>query len=94
MIESSRLAYINPAGFTGYELAAIAIAVLGGASLFGGRGSMEGALIAAAIMGIISNVLNLLGVSIYLQQVVIAAVIVVVVLPDSFRSGRFAGDRS
>lgn len=88
MIESSRLAYINPAGFNGYELEAIAIAVLGGASLFGGRGSIEGALIAAAIMGIISNVLNLLGVSIYLQQVVIAAVIVVVVLPDSFRRDR------
>ncbi len=85
MLESARLAYVNPAGFANLELSAIAIAVLGGASLFGGKGSIEGTLIAAAIIGVVNNVLNLFGVSIYLQQVVTAGVIVLVVLPDGLR---------
>jgi ribose/xylose/arabinose/galactoside ABC-type transport system permease subunit len=88
MLESARLAYVNPAGFANLELSAIAIAVLGGASLFGGKGSIEGTLIAAGIIGVVNNVLNLFGVSIYLQQVVTAGVIVLVVLPDGLRRVR------
>jgi ribose/xylose/arabinose/galactoside ABC-type transport system permease subunit len=88
ILESARLAYVNPAGFANLELNAIAIAVLGGASLFGGKGSIEGTLIAAVIIGVVGNVLNLFGVSIYLQQVVIAGVIVLVVLPDGLRKVR------
>jgi ribose transport system permease protein len=88
MLESARLAYVNPAGFANLELSAIAIAVLGGASLFGGKGSIEGTLIAAVIIGVVNNVLNLFGVSIYLQQVVTAGVIVLVVLPDGLRRVR------
>lgn len=88
LLESARLAYVNPAGFANLELNAIAIAILGGASLFGGRGSIEGTLIAAAIIGIVNNVLNLFGVSLYLQQVVTAGVILLVVLPDGLRKAR------
>ncbi len=87
IMESARLSYINPAGFAGVELTVIAIAILGGASLAGGRGNIEGTLIAALIVGVINNTLNLLGVSIYVQQIVTAAVILVIVLPDSFRRG-------
>lgn len=88
LLESARLAYVNPAGFANLELNAIAIAILGGASLFGGRGSIEGTLIAAVIIGIVNNVLNLFGVSLYLQQVVIAGVILLVVLPDGLKKVR------
>ncbi|MER9839363.1 ABC transporter permease [Mesorhizobium sp. M0145] len=81
MLESARLSYINPAGFEGMELSVLAVTVLGGAALSGGVGSIGGTLTAALIIGIVNNLLNQLGVSIYLQQVVTAAVILAVVLP-------------
>ncbi len=78
LLQSGRLGQIDPAMGGGYELTAIAIAVLGGASLFGGRGTIQGTIIAALIIGVLNNLLNLLGVSIYIQQVVIAGIIVTI----------------
>lgn len=87
MLESARLSYINPAGLEGIELSVLAVTVLGGAALSGGVGSITGTLVAALIIGIVNNVLNQLGVSLYLQQVVTAAVILAVVLPGMRRRG-------
>ena len=56
-----------------YELDAIAATVIGGTSLMGGEGGLGGTLIGALIMGVLRNGLNLLGVSSFLQQVVIGA---------------------
>lgn len=81
MIESARLGYINPAGFAGLELRALAVTVLGGAALAGGVGSVQGTLTAALIIGVINNLLNQMGVSLYMQQVVTGLVILIVVLP-------------
>ncbi len=86
LLQSGRLGQIDPAMGSGYELTAIAIAVLGGASLFGGRGSIEGMLIAALIIGVLNNLLNLLGVSIYIQQVVVAMIIVSIVYFNSVKA--------
>jgi len=66
-----------------YELDAIAATVIGGTSLLGGEGSLGGTLIGALIMGVLRNGLNLLGVSSFLQQIVIGVVIVVAVLVDT-----------
>ena len=66
-----------------YELDAIAATVIGGTSLMGGEGSLGGTLVGALIMGVLRNGLNLLGVSSFLQQVVIGGVIVVAVLLDT-----------
>jgi len=85
LLETARLAYIGPAGFTGIELSVIAVATLGGVSLAGGRGTIEGTLLAALIIGVVNNALNIAGVSSYVQQIVTAAVILVVVLPDSLQ---------
>ena len=63
----------------GYELAAISIAVLGGASLTGGKGTMTGTFIAALIFGGLMNLLNLSGVGTYLQDVVKGGLLVFVV---------------
>jgi ribose/xylose/arabinose/galactoside ABC-type transport system permease subunit len=63
----------------GYELAAISIAVLGGASLTGGKGTMTGTFLAAFIFGGLMNILNLSGVGTYLQDVVKGALLVFVV---------------
>jgi ribose/xylose/arabinose/galactoside ABC-type transport system permease subunit len=87
MLESARLSYINPAGFEGMELSVLAVTVLGGAALSGGTGSIVGTFIAAMIIGVANNLLNQLGVSIYLQQVVTAAVILAVVLPGMWQRG-------
>lgn len=81
MIESARLSYINPASFAGLELEALAITVLGGAALAGGSGTVVGTLLAAMIIGVLNNLLNQLGVSLYMQQVVTGLVILAVVLP-------------
>lgn len=87
MLGSARLSYINPAAFEGMELSVLAVTVLGGAALSGGVGSISGTLLAAMIIGVVNNLLNQMGVSIYLQQVVTAAVILAVVLPGMWQRG-------
>lgn len=81
VLESARLSYINPAAFPGMELRVLAVTVLGGAALVGGSGTIAGTLIAAMIIGVINSLLNQMGVSIYLQQVVTALIILIVVVP-------------
>jgi ribose transport system permease protein len=78
----ARLNSAQPIAGIMYELDAIAAVVIGGASLLGGAGSVIGTLVGALIMGVLRNGLNLLGVSSYVQQVAIGAVIIVAVLVD------------
>jgi ribose/xylose/arabinose/galactoside ABC-type transport system permease subunit len=87
---TARLNSAQPIAGIMYELDAIAATVIGGTSLLGGSGSLGGTLVGALIMGVLRNGLNLLGVSSYLQQIVIGAVIIVAVLVDSLlkRPGR------
>jgi ribose transport system permease protein len=66
----------------GYELDVIASAVIGGASLSGGRGTILGALVGSVLMGVLRNGLVLLDVSAYWQQVAIGAVIILAVVID------------
>ena len=65
---------------------AISAAIIGGASLKGGRGGMLGAVLGALFITIISNVLNLLGISYYIGMVVKGVMIVLVIAIDVFRS--------
>lgn len=69
----------------GAELDAIAAVIIGGASFFGGRGTVLGVLAGAVIMGMLRNGLNLLSVSVFWQQVVIGLVIIVAVYGDVLR---------
>ena len=59
---SAQILSIDPLAGTGLELDAIAAVVIGGASLYGGRGTIIGTLIGVFIMVMIRNGLNLLGV--------------------------------
>ncbi len=88
MIEASRLMTGQPTAGNGYELQAIAAVVIGGGSLHGGEGSVVGTLVGAFIMGLLSNGSDLLGISNYVQQVVIGAVIILAVTVDEFRKRR------
>ena len=66
-----------------FELDAIAAVVVGGASLSGGRGTVLNTLIGVLILSIISNIMNLLNIPGYHQQVVKGAIIIVAVLAES-----------
>jgi ribose transport system permease protein len=83
IVLTARLNSAQPIAGMMYELDAIAAVVIGGTSLTGGSGSLIGTLIGALIMGVLRNGLNLLGVSSFLQQIVIGGVIVGAVLVDT-----------
>ena len=73
----------------GLELDAIAAVVLGGTSLFGGRGSIWGSLLGAVLMATIRNGMDLLQFSPFLQLVTLGAVILLAVALDVLRTKRF-----
>jgi ribose transport system permease protein len=79
---TARLNSAQPIAGMSYELDAIAATVIGGTSLLGGEGTVIGTLIGALIMAVLRNGLNLLGVSSFIQQIVIGTVIIVAVLID------------
>ena len=83
VILTARLNSAQPIAGMMYELDAIAATVIGGTSLLGGSGTIGGTLIGALVMGVLRNGLNLLGISSFLQQVVIGLVIIAAVLVDS-----------
>jgi len=67
------------------ELASISAVIIGGASFWGGRGTVLGAVCGAFIFGLINNGLNLLNVSIYWQLIAIGVIVVVAVELDVVR---------
>lgn len=73
------------AALAGYELDAIAAVIIGGASFFGGRGTVVGTLIGVLIMGFIRNGLNLLNVSVFWQEIAIGAIIIAAAYIDVLR---------
>jgi ribose transport system permease protein len=85
---SSQILSIDPLAGTGLELDAIAAVVIGGASLYGGRGTIIGTLIGVFIMVMIRNGLNLLGVSPFWQGSAIGAIIIAAVLAERLLSPR------
>jgi ribose/xylose/arabinose/galactoside ABC-type transport system permease subunit len=68
-----------------YELDVIAAVVVGGTSLFGGRGSIIGTFIGSLLIGVLRNGLNLMNVESYVQQVVVGFVILLAVMIDQWR---------
>jgi ribose transport system permease protein len=77
-----------PTAGSGYELYAIAAAVVGGASLSGASGTMMGSVLGALIMTTISSGCNLLGVDAFALQIAIGALIVIAVWLDRVRKGK------
>jgi len=70
----------------GYELSVIAAVVIGGTSISGGKGSVLGTVIGAAIMAVLANALILLGVPITWHKVLTGIIIIAAVLVDKFRA--------
>lgn len=74
----------------GYELDAIAAAVVGGTSTAGGKGGVYGTIIGVILLGVITNGLDLLNVSSYIQQIVKGIIIVGAVCLDAVASKKEA----
>ena len=82
---AARLDSVQPSSGVAYELDAIAAVVIGGTSLSGGTGGVGGTIIGVLIIGVLRNGLNLLGVSPFLQAVIIGLVIVLAVAAETFK---------
>ncbi len=85
MLFMARINSGDPTAGISYELTAITAAIIGGTNLFGGRGSILGAVIGALIMGVLQNGLNLLAVQSYYQIMAIGAVLIFAVFIDQYQ---------
>lgn len=82
---TARLGNGVPTAGSGYELDAIAAAVVGGASLDGGEGSVVGTVLGAMIMATLRQGGTLLGINAFILEILIGSLIVIAVLLDKFR---------
>ena len=86
VVMTGRLAATPPSVAQAIELQAIAAVIIGGVSFVGGRGLVLTALVGALIMAMITNGLNILGISSFYQQVLIGIVIIIAVWLDNLKS--------
>jgi ribose transport system permease protein len=85
ILATALTATASPIAGTGYELNGITAVIIGGASFFGGRGSVGNVVVGALIFTVISNCLNLLNVASYWQFVVTGTVVLLAVELDVIR---------
>lgn len=85
LVQVGRIFSANSLMGTGKELTAIAAVIIGGTNLFGGAGTVLGTIIGTMIMGIISNGLNMLNVSSFLQELFMGLLIIIVVVLNQFK---------
>ncbi len=86
LLIASKLVAAHPATGVFFELNAIAVVVLGGTSLMGGRGNIGGTIIGAFIIGALSAGMVMVGVSSFWQQVIKGSVIVLAVIVDQIQA--------
>ncbi|MFU2047292.1 ABC transporter permease [Avibacterium gallinarum] len=86
VLATTRTGVGSPVFGIGFELDAIAAVVVGGASLSGGKGTVTNTLIGVLILSIISNLMNLLNIPGYHQQVVKGGIIILAVLLESLKN--------
>jgi len=84
IIGTARTTVGSPIVGVGLELDVIATVVIGGASLFGGKGSAVNTLLGVLILGMIGNIMNLMDIPSYSQQVIKGVIIILAVLLQRF----------
>ncbi|MFD1881949.1 ABC transporter permease [Paracoccus pacificus] len=85
LLQSSMIWMANPRDFVGWELDVIAAVVLGGASIFGGRGSVIGTMLGVFMVVMIKNSLILMGIGTTWQRVVVGLMLIVAVALTALR---------
>jgi ribose transport system permease protein len=85
IILASRMVTSQPNSAVGYELNAIAAAVIGGTSLMGGIGTIGGTVIGSFIIGILTVGLTMAGANYFMQQIVIGLVVIGAVTIDQLK---------
>jgi ribose transport system permease protein len=83
LLLAGRMGSASVSAGLGTEMRVIAAVVIGGASLAGGEGSILGAFFGVTLMNLVSNGLNLLGINVYWQNIVIGGVLLFAVAADS-----------
>jgi ribose/xylose/arabinose/galactoside ABC-type transport system permease subunit len=78
----------NPTAGSGLEFDVFAAAVLGGVSLFGGVGTVVGAVLGAAVLAVLRNGLVVLGVSSFAQTAITGVLVIVAITVNVFVSNR------
>jgi ribose transport system permease protein len=91
LLQFSKLSVGDPTVAVGLELDVIAAVIIGGGSLLGGRGTVAGTLIGAAIMTVIQVGCSQKGLANWVQQIVTGGIIVAAVALDRFRSTHGTG---
>ncbi len=91
IIQTSRMFMGDPNAGEGYELDAIAAVIIGGTSLFGGKGTVIGTMFGALIIGVLRNGLELMGVNDNVKLIVIGGMIIFAVLLDHYRRKLYQG---
>jgi D-allose transport system permease protein len=86
VVMTARLGAAEPLAGTGFETFAIASAIIGGTSFFGGKGKIFGVVMGGLIIGVINNGLNILNVSTYYQTIVMGSLIIGAVALDKIFS--------
>jgi len=77
-----------PNGATGYEMDALTATIIGGTSFSGGIGSVGGTILGAFIVGFLNNIMNLLSINSYIQQMLRGAIIAGAVIWDIYSKGK------
>ena len=93
LIFTSRIMAAQAISGQGFELQAIAAAVVGGASLFGGRGKISNTIVGAVIMGVLFNGFVMLDVPQPIQQMAVGLIIIVAVWLDGVLRNRRRSSR-
>jgi ribose transport system permease protein len=88
IITTARTAVGSPVMGIGMELDVIATVVIGGASLSGGKGSAINTLLGVLILGMIGNIMNLMNIPAYSQQVIKGLIIIIAVLLQRFQEDK------
>jgi sugar transport system permease protein len=87
VLQTSLLGAGNPTIGSGVEFAVITAVIVGGASLYGGRGSLVGTLLGVLLIGVLNNGMVLLGVNSYAQYVANGVIVLLAVLIGAVRPG-------
>ncbi len=88
IIFAGRLNSASPLAGDGFELDAIASCFIGGASATGGVGTVIGAIIGGLIMGILNNGMSIMGISVFIQQIVKGLVLLAAVAFDVYSKSK------